>query len=266
MFANKVVLIAGASSGIGEALARAFAREGARLALLARRLDRLEDLAAEVRSSGGEAIGIACDVTRDGDVERAMAAAVERFGRIDVAVANAGFGVVGRFEDLALEDYRRQLETNVFGLLRTARAAIPELKKTRGVLALMGSVAGHVSAPGASAYSMSKFAVRAFAGSLRGELAPAGVAVVLISPGFVESEFRQVDNSGVRHPEAPEPVPGWLLMPVERAARDMLRAIRRRKGERIITFHGKVIVFLARHFPRFTGWAIGKRRVRPEPR
>src|SRR5262249_11416949 len=115
-FTDHVVFITGASSGIGAALAREFAKPGASLVLAARRTDRLEKLASELGRNGRRAIALACDVTRDGDLERAAAAVRDAFGRIDVVVANAGFSVVGTFERLTLDDYRRQFETNVFGV------------------------------------------------------------------------------------------------------------------------------------------------------
>ena len=102
---------------------------------------------------------------------------------------------------------------------------------------------------GASAYGMSKFAVRALAESLRMELAPHGIAVTLISPGFVDSEIRRVDNQGVLQEHAPEPVPAWLRVPADRAAREIVHAIHRKQRERIVTGHGKFLVFAYRHFP-----------------
>ncbi|MEW6337377.1 MAG: SDR family oxidoreductase [Acidobacteriota bacterium] len=264
---GKAALVTGASSGIGEALALELARRGARVALAARRADRLEQLAGEIRARGGEALALAADVTRDGDLERAVASTVERFGRLDVAVANAGFGVAARLEKLTLDDYRRQLETNVFGVLRTVYAALPELKKTRGTLAVMGSVAGHVAGAGTSAYCMSKFAVRGLASSLRAELARDGVAVVLLSPGFVDSDIRRTDNAGVVHADAPDPMPRWLRMPADVAARAMARAIAARRREAVITGHGKVAVFLQRFSPGLVSWLSTKAmRGRPEPK
>lgn len=185
----------------------------------------------------------------DGDLERVTAEARAAFGRIDVVVANAGFGVVGPVERLGLDDYRRQFETNVFGVLRTAHATLADLKTSRGRFVVIGSVSGHIATPGSSPYAMSKFAVRALAEALGHELAPAGVAVTLVSPGFVESEIRRVDNDGVFRADSPEPIPAWLVVPVERAARTIVRAVARRRREIVVTGHGKVAVWLQRHVP-----------------
>ena len=249
VFSGRSVLITGASSGIGAALALAWARQGADVALAARRVDRLDALARDCQAVGARAVVIACDVTRDGDCERAVARTREALGRIDVVVANAGFGVMGAFEKLALEDYRRQFETNVFGVLRTAHASLAELTATRGRLVVIGSVSGHVASPGASAYAMSKFAVRALSEALRAEWRGRGVSVTLITPGFVDSEIHQVDNRGVHHPDSPDFVPRWLRMPTDRAAGLIVRAAARRRREVVITGHGKVAVFLKRHVP-----------------
>lgn len=248
-FSQKVVLITGASSGLGAALARAFAREGADIALLARRTDRLAAVAAEVRQLGRRALAIACDVTRDGDLERAAAETRREFGRIDVVVANAGYGVAGRLDELSLQDYRNQFETNVFGVLRTIYATLEDLRRSRGRLAIVSSVLGHIATPGTSAYSMSKFAMRGLALALRHELRPDGISVTLISPGFVDTEFRQVDNRGVRHAQADDPIKKVFRIPADKAARQIVRAIARGRRDKVITSLGKTVVFTDRHFP-----------------
>ena len=248
-FAGKVALVTGASTGIGRALALELAREGADVAVSARRLDLLEEVARDIEGLGRKALPIRCDVTLEDEVRAAVAATVARFGALDVVVANAGFGVVGPVESLTVDDFRRQFDTNVFGVLHTVKAALPELEKSRGRLALVGSVSGHVTVPATAAYSMSKFAVRSLADALVHELRPKGIAVTLISPGFIESEFRQVDNQGVHHPDARDPYPQWLVMPKETAARKIARAIANRRREIILTGHGKLAVFVQRHFP-----------------
>jgi short-subunit dehydrogenase len=252
---DPVVFITGASSGIGAALAREFARRGFALALVARRLDRLTELCDELIRAGGRALAVQADVTSDGEMAEAFRLARLEFGRIDIVVANAGFGVRGRFDQLTLDDYRRQFETNVFGVLRTVSLGLDDLRRSRGIVVIMGSVMGHLSLPHLSPYAMSKFALRAFAESLRAELAPAGVSTVLISPGLVESEFRRVDNLGRVRPDAVTPAPPWFVLSGGKAARQMVRAILRRRGEVVITVHGKVAVWLQRHLPRLVGLA-----------
>jgi NAD(P)-dependent dehydrogenase (short-subunit alcohol dehydrogenase family) len=266
-FAGKTALVTGASAGIGRALALEFARQGADVAVAARRLELLETLARDVEGLGRKALVVRCDVTREDEVKAAVASTVARFGALDVVVANAGFGVVGPVEQLGTEDFRRQFETNVFGVLHTVKASTAELAKRRGRLALVGSVSGHVTVPGTAAYSMSKYAVRSLAEALYHELRPQGVAVTLVSPGFVESDFREVDNRGVHHPGAGDPVPRWLVMPVETAARKIVRAIANRRREIVLTGHGKLAVFFQRHFPGllslFFRWSGYKARREP---
>jgi short-subunit dehydrogenase len=249
-FRNKSVVVTGASSGIGAELASQLAQAGAVLTLAARRREQLENLTQRIAAAGNpRPVVVECDVTRDGDLERAVAGAVGKWGKLDVAIANAGFGVVGAMKKLSLEDYRRQFETNVFGVLRTIYAALPELEKTQGRLVIISSVSGWASTPGASAYSMSKFAVRALADSITPELKRAGVKVTLISPGFVASNIRRVDNLGELHSEVADSVPAWLQMSTPLAVRKILRAVVRGKREEIITLHGKIFVLLERFLP-----------------
>ena len=248
---GKVAFITGASSGIGAAMAREFARRGAHVVLTARRWERLEALALEVRARGRRALTIRCDVTSDGDLDKAVEASVEEFGRIDVVVANAGFGVAGAVHKLALEDYRRQFETNVFGVLRTVQATREALIASRGSLAIMGSVMSYLALPVSSPYSMSKHAVRALAASLRAEMARHGVGVTLLAPGFVDSEIRQVDNQGERHEGAHDRIPSWVRMDADKAAVKLVKAVLKRKRVAVITGHAKFFVFLERHFPWF---------------
>jgi short-subunit dehydrogenase len=250
-FEGKTVLITGASSGIGEELAWQLGQAGAQLTLTARRTHLLDALAQRIAASGNPPpLVVQCDVTRDGDVDQAVAESVRRWGRLDVVIANAGFGIVGPFRDLTLDDYRRQFETNVFGVLRTIYAALPEIDKTAGRIVIIGSVAGWAASPNTSPYGMSKFALRALAEAITPELSLRGVKVTLISPGFVVSNIRRVDNQGLVQPEAPDPIPGWLVMPTEKAVRQMLRAVARGKPEAIITGHGKLLVAIERFTPR----------------
>ncbi|HEV2197389.1 MAG TPA: SDR family NAD(P)-dependent oxidoreductase [Candidatus Acidoferrum sp.] len=249
-FQGKAVLITGASSGIGEELAWQLGQAGAQLTLAARRRELLEKLAQRIVAAGKPApLVVQCDVTQDGSLQKAVEESVRHWGKLDMAIANAGFGVVGPLKRLSVEDYRRQFETNVFGVLRTIYAALPEIEKNKGNIAIIGSVSGWTATPGASPYNMSKFAVRALANAITPEVRLDGVKVTLISPGFVASDIRRVDNQGTFHEHAKEPMPAWLVMPTDKAVRQILRAIARGKREVIITGHGKALVFLERFMP-----------------
>lgn len=249
-FRDKTVFVTGASSGIGEELAWQLGQAGAKLTLAARRQSALEDLADRIAKAGGpKPLVTSCDVTRDDDVVRAVGESVQQWGTMDVVVANAGFGVVGRLTRLSVEDYRRQFETNVFGVLRTIYAALPHLERSRGHLVIIGSVAGWTSTPGASPYSMSKFALRALANAITPELRGADIKVTLISPGFVVSNIRRVDNRGVLRADAKDPVPAWLAVSTRKAVRQILKAVARGKREQIVTGHGKLLVLVERFAP-----------------
>lgn len=251
-FQNQVVLLTGASSGIGLAMARVFFEQGANLILVARRKDRLEEHCKAFTTPSQRAFACMADVSKDGEIEKAVELAVKEFGRLDVVVANAGFGVVGEVEKLSLDDFRRQFETNIYGVIRTVKAALPELKKSKGRIGITGSVNGFVALAGNSPYAMSKFAVRALAESLSLELAEAGISVTHLAPGFVESEIRRVDNQGALRDHAPDPLPSWLPMKADKAARQMVNSLFLRRREIVITGHGKAAVWINRHFPEVT--------------
>jgi NADP-dependent 3-hydroxy acid dehydrogenase YdfG len=183
---GRVLLITGASSGIGEATARAAAAAGWRLVLAARSVDRLEALAKEL--GGNEALAVGCDVTEWSEHEAVVAAALDRFGRLDAAWANAGFGATRGFLEESVETWRAMVLTNVLGVALTIRATMPALMESRGHLLLTGSVAGRRHVAG-SLYSATKHAVHALAESARLELNGTGVRVTLIAPGMTDTPF-----------------------------------------------------------------------------
>ncbi len=258
-FDDKVVWITGGGSGIGAALARELASRGAAVAVSGRRVDRLEAVVAELNATGARALAVPCDVTQDDQVAAAVARVVEGLGKLDVVVANAGYGVVGKVEGSSDEDWRRQLDVNVLGVVRTARHAIPALRQTQGRLALLGSVIVYAGVPGNAAYTASKAAVNAIGATLSAELARDGITCTTINSGFVESEIGQVDNRGVYHADRKDPRPAALLWPTDKAARAMADAIWRRKREAVITGHGRVIAFFGRHFPGLVALALRRR-------
>jgi len=257
-FEGQVVLITGASSGIGAALAREFASQGAHIVLLARRADRIEALAAELTNGGHRSLALTGDVTRDGDLERAVEVARREFGRLDVAVANAGFSVSGPFFDLTLDDYRRQLETNVFGVLRTLFAALPALQESRGRIVLSGSMFGMMSIPGATPYCMSKWALAGMAGALSQELALFGVSVTHVMAGVIETEIYHVDNQGAYSDQPLRPPPALLKVSPEQAARQIVRAAYGRKHTCILPGHARMAIFLQRHFPKLVYFTLSR--------
>jgi NADP-dependent 3-hydroxy acid dehydrogenase YdfG len=197
--ADKVFLITGASSGIGEATARRAVEAGYSVVLGARSIDRLEALADEL---GGEekAVALRCDVTEWADQEALVEVALDRFGRLDVALANAGFGAKRGFLEETPELWKSMVLTNVYGAALTIRATLPSLKESRGHLLLTGSVAGRRALPG-SLYSATKWAVTAMGEAARLELNGTGVRVTLIEPGSVDTPFFEEPPPGALEPD-----------------------------------------------------------------
>jgi NADP-dependent 3-hydroxy acid dehydrogenase YdfG len=195
---DKVFLITGASTGIGAATARHAAQAGYRLVLAARSLDKLEALADEL---GGEqrALAVRCDVTEWDDQQAMVAAALERFGRLDVAFANAGFGASRGFLGDTPEHWRAMVLTNVLGAAYTVRATLPALKETTGHILLTGSVAGRRAIVG-SLYSSTKWAISGMGESLRQDVDGTGMRVTVVEPGQVDTPF--FDNPGEGRLEA----------------------------------------------------------------
>ena len=248
-YEDQAVWITGGGSGIGLALALAFAKEGAKVAVSGRREEKLKLACERIERFGGESLAVVCDVTVEQEVERAVGEVVTKWGRLDVAIANAGFGVAGTIRELSAEDWRRQLDTNVVGVAITARHALDELEKTGGRMVIIGSVAGTVALPGNGAYNASKYAARAIGQTLSLELLDSSVSCTTIQPGYVESEIGQVDNSGRYREEWQDRRPQRLMWSAERAAKVCLEAITRREREFTFTGHGKVLATLGKHAP-----------------
>lgn len=261
-FADHVVWITGGGSGIGKALAVEFARQGARVAVSGRRLKKLEETVAAITRAGGEAIAVACDVTDEQAIASALSTVVERFGKLDVAVANAGFGVAGAIETLSAEEWRRQFDVNVVGVALSIKHALPHLRETRGRMVLVASVAGMISTPGTGAYCASKYAVRSIGQTLAMELHGSGVSATTIHPGFVESDIARVDNAGKFHEGKPDKRPAQLLWPADKAARVCLKAIWARKREFTFTVHGRLGGFMGRHTPGLVHFVLARTQKR----
>jgi short-subunit dehydrogenase len=190
---DKVVLITGASSGFGEDAARLFAKEGCKVVVAARRVERLQELAASIQDQGGEAIAVPMDVTNHDEINYMIKTAVDLYGHIDILFNNAGFGHLGWLETLDPDrDIETQIQVNLTGLIQTTRAVLPYmLQRGSGHIINMSSVAGLIPSPLITSYNASKFGVRGFTEALRREVAPLGIKVSGIYPGPASTEFGQ---------------------------------------------------------------------------
>lgn len=194
--AGRVIIVTGASAGIGEATARRLVRGGAKVVIAARRPDRLETLARELDPSGANVLAVAGDVTSDADRRKLVAATLHKFGRIDGLVNNAGYGTRGPVEIAPIEVIRKNYETNVFSLIALTQLVLPAMRERgTGCIVNIGSVAGRIARPLSSIYDSTKHALEALTDGLRGELKPFGVRVTLIRPGFILTEFVDAANA-----------------------------------------------------------------------
>jgi len=209
---GQVVIITGASSGIGEATARRLVRGGAKVVISARRQDRLDALARELDPSGAAVLAVAGDVTSDADRRRLVEATQAKFGRIDGLVNNAGYGTRGPVEIIPVDAIRRNFETNVFALVALTQLVLPVMRaQGGGCVVNIGSVAGRIARPLSSVYDATKHALEALTDGLRGELEPFGVRVTLIRPGFIVTEFiAAADSASEKHLENPGPYAPFL--------------------------------------------------------
>lgn len=245
---NKVVVITGASSGIGRALAKEFAAKGAKLSLGARRTELLEQLQSEL--PGTEILIQKTDVSKEDDCRILIEETIKRFGQIDVLVNNAGISMRALFEDVDLKVIRQLMDVNFYGTVYCSKHALPYLLKTKGSLVGVISIAGYVGLPGRTGYSASKFAIRGFLDTLRIENLKKGLHVLVAAPGFTASEVRKaaLTNDGSQQGETPRNEE--KMMSAEECARRIVKAIEKRKRELILTFvEGKLTVFLGKFFP-----------------
>ncbi len=194
MTGERVILVTGASSGFGEATARLFARNGYRVAIAARRLERLEALAREIEGQGGEVLPVQTDVTQLEQVQALVQSILQHFGRIDILFNNAGFGRLDWLENLdPVKDVKAQIEVNLLGLIWTAQAVLPLMIAQRsGHIINMASMAGFVATPTYTIYAATKYAVRGFSEALRREVHIHGIQVSALYPGGAQTEFSEV--------------------------------------------------------------------------
>ncbi|MFQ5778248.1 MAG: SDR family oxidoreductase [Terriglobia bacterium] len=246
-FHNQVAIVTGASEGIGAAIARLLAAEGARVVLAARSEEKLRALAATLGEE--RALVVPTDVAEAAQVEQLVSRTVERFGGIDILVNNAGIGLYGRIREMEWEHFQRMWDVNFFGAVQLTRAALPHLCERRGVVVNISSVAGKISVPFIGGYCATKFALNALSTALRMELARTGVRVVVVCPGPVQTQFQ---SSAYRDSQD---LPGVFRrrtvrgVTAEQVARVTLRAVRRGRREVVVPWALRLLVGLRALFP-----------------
>jgi dehydrogenase/reductase SDR family protein 7B len=246
---DKVVIITGASSGIGEACAKAFAREGCRLVLAARNIDKMQAVAESCRSAGVSVLSVKADVSREEDCRLLVEKAVAEFGSIDVLVCNAGISMRALFENCDLNVLRQLMDTNFWGTVYCVKYALPFLLKSKGSVVGVSSIAGYKGLPGRTGYSASKFAMHGFLESLRSENQKKGLHVLIACPGFTASNIRNtaLDHSGSAQGETP--LNETKLMQPETVAGHIVQSVKGRRHRLTLTMQGRMLVLLNKFFP-----------------
>lgn len=248
-----VALITGGSSGIGLAAAHAFARKGARLALVARRRGPLEDAAIEIPG----AIALAADISKEEEAERVVAETVARFGRLDVLINNAGMLLYKPMADCSMDEIRQLIDLNFFAQAYCSRAAIMVMRKQgQGHIVNVSSLAGRIGFPYLGYYSASKFALTGFSEALRQEVKPDGICVSLVHPGTVETAMtRQILDQARKKGKR------VVAIQAAQAARAILCAVEQEKAEAFVPWAGKMLYYAHCVFPRAAEWIAWKFRA-----
>ncbi|HEY7912125.1 MAG TPA: SDR family oxidoreductase [Blastocatellia bacterium] len=248
-------VITGATSGIGRATAIEFARAGARVVVAGRRKERLKELAGEIEAKGGEALAVPTDVAVQAQVERLVEKAIERFGRIDTLVNNAGVGLAARFSDTTLEDFRRVMDVNFWGAVYACKVAVPHMRAQSGggVIINVSSILGKRGIPFETAYCASKFALAGFSEALRAEVMSDAIDVSAIYPGAVETEiFESATNkTGLE-------IPSYLpKFPAREMARIIVRDARFPQPEIVFALDAQAINFFNKLAPGLIDFWLG---------
>ncbi len=246
--AGQVVLITGASSGIGAAAAALFARQGCRVVLAARRTERLQQLAAQIRDSGGQALPVSTDVSQPVQIDALIKSTLDAYGQIDILFNNAGFGRLDWLEALdPVTDIQAQLAADLLGVIWTARAVLPHMYRRRsGHIINMSSVAGWIAPPLYTVYSAGKFGIRGFSEALRREAAPFGVKVSVIYPGSVRTEFGL--HVGASSAKRRFKTPSSLTLTADDVARSVVSLARHPRRQLITPWFMVITRFLNSYF------------------
>jgi short-subunit dehydrogenase len=252
---DKVVLITGASSGFGADAARQFAKEGCIVVLASRRINRLTELAEQIRFEGGRALAIALDVSEQSQIDETIHSVLDKYGRIDILFNNAGYGCLDWLETLApAADIDTQLNVNLRGLIQVTRAVLPSMLARRaGTIINMSSVAGLIAAPMYSIYAATKYGVRGFTDALRREVAPFGIRVSGIYPGPAVTEFGQHPGSESAVKENLN-VPGWIYMTSDYVARRTVGLAKHPRRSLIIPWWFPPIIAFDTILPGLVDW------------
>lgn len=255
-YKDKVVIVTGASSGIGLASVYKFADLGAKVVLAARSIDKLEKITEELGQRSTDNVQrflcVKTDVTKEEDCKNLIEKTVEKFGKIDVLVNNAGISMRAVFKDLDLKVMHSLMDTNFWGTVYCTKYALPYLLESKGTVVGVISTAGYVGLPARTAYSASKFAVRGFLETLRIEHLYDGLHVMIFAPGFTASNIRNVALTADGSPQGETPRKEEKMMSAERVARILARGIARRRAQMVLTPLGKMTLFASRRMPRVT--------------
>lgn len=261
-FDNKTVIVTGASSGIGEALAREFAARGARVVLGARSLDKMEAIAAEIRQAGGEAVCRAVDVVNPEECKGLIDTAIEHFGGIDILICNAGLSMRALFDDVDLKVLHRLMDVNFWGTVNCCKQALPHLQRSRGSIVGISSVAGLHGLPGRTGYSASKYAMTGFLETLRIENLKKGLHVMIACPGFTASNVRFSALTADGSQQGATPRNEGKMMSAAEVARIVARGVGRRQRLCLMESEGRATHFLKKFAPglvdRLFYWVMSK--------
>lgn len=250
-FTDKVVVITGASSGIGEALALEFARLGARTVIAARNEEKLTALAAIISSQGGRVLAVGCDVSVEEDCRRLVEQSVEAFGAIDILICNAGISMRASLDEVEMHVLRRLMEVNFWGTVYPTKYALPWLQASRGSIVGVSSVAGLHGLPGRTGYSASKYAMTGFLETVRIENLKKGVHVMVACPGFTATNVRFAALTGDGTPQGRTPRQEGRMMMADEVARRIIKGIRRRKRLLLMEWEGRATHLVKKFAPGF---------------
>ena len=252
-FKDKVIIVTGASSGIGLAAVKLFVSLNAKVVMAARSLEKLEQIKAEM-SDSANVLCVKTDVAVEDDCKNLIQKTVETFGRIDVLINNAGISMRAMFSDLDLDVIRRLMDTNFWGTVYCTKYALPYLLESKGSVVGVISTAGYLGLPGRTGYSASKFAIRGFLSTLRVEHRYDGLHVMVFAPGFTASNIRNTALLADGSPQGMTPRNEDKMMTAERVAQRMAYGLRFRKNEMLLTPVGKITKFFTFALPRFSEW------------